>query len=107
MPEFRVAVLGRGGVGRRRFPWTSFSYPESGQWGEDYLASVASDFFGGDHGVVLTNWDITRLGWLGCPSTQALVFLYGPSRNWDLWVYVPVDSEGPAGPLGSECQRIL
>jgi glycosyltransferase involved in cell wall biosynthesis len=107
MPEFRVGVLGRGSIGRRKFPFAQYSYPASAQWGEDYLAGVARDFFGGDHGIVITNWDISRLGWLANPRTESLQALYGAGRNYALWLYTPVDSEGVGGPLGAECQQIL
>jgi glycosyltransferase involved in cell wall biosynthesis len=84
-----------------------YSYPESAQWGEDYLAGVAKEFFGADHGIIVSNWDITRLGWLARPRTPELELLYGTGRNWDLWLYTPVDGEGVGGPLGAEAQGIL
>jgi glycosyltransferase involved in cell wall biosynthesis len=107
MSEFRVGYLARGGIGKRALPFTYYSYPESAQWGEDYLAGVAKDFFGEDYGIVFSNWDLTRLGWLAAPRTPELSMQYGPGRNWDLWVYSPVDSEGVGGPLGAEVQQIL
>ena len=101
LPQFRVATLGRGAVGRSKFPWQQYSYPEStGQWGEDYLAKVCEDFFRGDWGIVLSNWDVSRLGWLTDPSRLPEPYrtAYGPDRQWSLWGYIPVDANGPVAP---------
>jgi glycosyltransferase involved in cell wall biosynthesis len=102
MPEFRVAVLGRGSVGKRAFPWQTYSYPESACWGEAFVGEVAADFFGPDHGIILSNWDISRLaGLLRRPEA-------GADRNWDLWGYFPVDGVGPDGQgLGMEARQLL
>jgi glycosyltransferase involved in cell wall biosynthesis len=105
MPEFRVACLGRGGMGRRRFPWTSYQYPASGQWGEDYLAPAWNDFSGGENGVVLTIDDASRRLWFAQPvgmPAEMQRFL-GSGRNFLKWGYFPVDSTGPNGktlPIG-------
>ena len=111
MPEFRVGFLGRGSQGMRKFPWTTYSYPEAtGNWGEKYLAGVASDFFGNDRGIVFSNWDISRLGWLQNQSEMAadLQTAYNPSmRNWDLWGYFPVDGWGPNYAQGVENRQTL
>ena len=34
MPEYRVAVLGRGLGQRRKFPFTLYDFGEDGNWGE-------------------------------------------------------------------------
>lgn len=110
MPEFKVGFLGRGSQGMSKFPWTTFSYPEStGGWGHQYLAGVADDFFGKDYGIVFTNWDISRLGWLtgqGLPDDLAKA--YGSGKNWEVWAYPPVDSCGVSGVgLGVEARYTL
>ncbi len=111
LPELRVGFLGRGGQGLRKFPWCSYSYPEAihSQWGQNYLAGVTKDFFGSEHGIVFTNWDISRLGWLtGQGLTPDLAKAYGPSRNFDLWLYTPVDGLGIDGQrLGVEARNTL
>lgn len=109
MPQFRVGFLGRGSQGLRKFPWTTYSYPESAGWGESYLAGVANDFFGSDRGIVLTNWDVSRLGWMnGNGLSPSLQKAYGQGKNWDTWLYTPVDAVGPDGySLGAESRHTL
>lgn len=98
MGDFRVAVLGRGSEGFRKAPWTVYSYPEQAGWGQHHLPRITKDFFAGDHGIVFSNWDISRLTWL--PAVQG--------RNWDAWLYAPVDHTGPDGQrLGIECRNAL
>jgi glycosyltransferase involved in cell wall biosynthesis len=62
-----------------------------------YLAGIAKQFFGADHGVVITNWDVSRLGWMaGRGLAPDLAQAYDPRyRNWDTWLYSPVDNFGP------------
>jgi len=43
MPEFQVAVLGRGSVGNSKFPWTSYSYPEHGDWKTEAFTPARQD----------------------------------------------------------------
>ena len=101
MPEFKVGFLGRGSQGMAKFPWTTYSYPISGfgTWGENHLAGVVDDFFGKERGIVFSNWDISRLGWMtGLGLSDELARAYNPkARNWDLWGYFPVDGVGPSG----------
>ena len=109
LPEFKVAVLGRGGIGKKSFPWTSYQYPETGHWGEAYLEEVIRDFFGEERGIVFSNWDLSRLGWLLGPQyqSQRQAQAFGAGRNFDLWNYLPVDSCGPSGQaLGVEQSQI-
>jgi glycosyltransferase involved in cell wall biosynthesis len=89
--------MGMGGVGRRQFPWTSYSFPQDGQWGSNYLAECWTDFAGEDAGIVMSLWDLSRMLWLS--ETRSLPpdlgrFL-GSGRNFYKWGYVPVDSTGP------------
>jgi glycosyltransferase involved in cell wall biosynthesis len=109
LPEFRVGYLGRGAVGRKAFPLTQYSYPESAGWGQDHIEEVIRDFFGEERGVIFSNWDLSRLGWLFGPQyvNQRQATLFGEGRNFELWSYVPVDSVGPSGvSLGIEQSRI-
>lgn len=110
LPEFDAAYLGRGSVGKKKFPWTQYSYPEStGGWGQDYLEEVIRDFFGEERGIVFSNWDLSRLGWLLGPQyqNQRHAQVFGEGRNFDLHCYVPVDSTGPNGhSLGIEQSQI-
>lgn len=97
MPEFRVAYMGMGGVGRRKFPWTNYSFPQDGQWGSNYIAECWTDFAGEDAGIVLSLWDLSRQFWMGQPTNLPadLAKFLGPGRNFYKWGYVPVDSTGP------------
>lgn len=100
MPEFRVGYLGRGGMGRKKFAWTSYAYPESGQWGEGYIQHAWSDFSGGESGVIWSLWDLSRMLWYGQPQTLQqvnpdLAKFLGTGRNFAKWGYTPVDSTGP------------
>ena len=110
LPEFKVAVLGRGAVGKRSFPFTQYSYPEAtGGWGQDYIEEVIRDFFGEERGIIFSNWDLSRLGWLFGPQYQSQrhAHVFGEGRNFDTWSYVPCDSTGPNGvSLGIEQSQI-
>jgi len=108
-PEFRVGYLGRGGVGRRKFPWAQYSYPEQGQWGEDYLPMVWNDFRDGERGIVMSLWDASRMLWFGQPAGlqgyPELQKFLGEGRTFEKWGYFPVDGEGPVDqqlPLGMQ-----
>jgi len=97
MPEFRVAVLGMGGVGRRKFPWTSYQFPSDLQWGANYIQQAWTDFAGNDNGIVMSLWDLSRMMWFGQPQglPADLARFLGSGRNFLKWGYVPVDSTGP------------
>ncbi len=99
MPEFRVGYLGRASVGRLKFPWTTYSYPESAGWGEQYLASVWSDFSGGERGIVWSNWDASRMLWLARPEglPDNLANAYDADCTFQKWGYFPFDATGPDG----------
>lgn len=109
MPEFKVGFLGRGSQGHSKFPWTTYSYPEVMGWGDQYLSDIASNFFGAERGIVFTNWDVSRLSFLAGQGIRPdLAKAYGPGKNWDTWLYTPVDSVGPDGrALGIEQRQTL
>lgn len=109
LPEFKVALLGRGSIGKKSFPWTQYAYPDGAGWGQDYLEGVIQDFFGEERGIVFSNWDLSRLGWLLGPQyiNQRQAQAFGAGRNFDTWIYSPVDSTGPSGvSLGIEASQI-
>lgn len=111
LPEFQVGFLGRGTQGHRKLPFTMYSYPAvSGGWGEYYLANAASNFFESERGIVFTNWDACRVGFFsGRNVPLELARAYDRNmRNWDAWLYAPVDSCGPDGQrMGIECRENL
>lgn len=99
MPEFRVGYLGRGEGTRRRFPWVSYCFHESGQWGQDYIQNAWEDFADGSPGVILTTDDPSRRLWFadsrGCaPELQKFL---GDGRDFQKLGYFPIDSTGPDG----------
>jgi glycosyltransferase involved in cell wall biosynthesis len=104
MPQFRVGYLGRGGVGSRRFPFQQYGFPESAQWGEEYLERVWSDFAGDERGIIFTIWDPSRLLWFARPEYVAddnlKAFL--TSGCFQRWGYFPIDAVGPGGKLSAE-----
>jgi len=95
MPEFQVGYLGRMGVGRSHFPWVSYSFPATAQWGESYIQSAFEDLSQGRRGIILTVWDSTRLLWFADP-----VGMPDSLQNWlasgavERHGYFMVDSEG-------------
>lgn len=99
MPEFRVGYLGRGGCGRVDYPWMQYSFPDSAQWGEDYLPSVWEDFSRGKPGIIMSLWDASRMLWFANPkgTNKVLERFLGDGRNFLKWGYFPVDSRGPNG----------
>lgn len=98
MPEFRVGYLGRGSVGRARYPWANYSYPVTGQWGEAYIEQVWDDLRQSQTGIILTVWDASRLLWFGDPDNSGLppqlAHFLGPQRTFQKWGYFMQDSEG-------------
>lgn len=96
--RFRVGYLGRGSIGDRRMPWTSYSYPaDTGGWGEEYVANVWRNFSDGEDGIIFSNWDLSRLGWFLRPEhmREDIAAFLGPQRTFAKWIYTPVDSVGP------------
>lgn len=104
MPEFRVGALARGIGNTRMLPFSMYPYPESGQWGQEYIEGVWNDFSGGEAGVIMTTDDLSRRGWFANPGQYgSLERFLGQGRNFRKWAYTPVDSIGPSGnSLGGE-----
>ena len=95
MPEFQVGVLGRMSVGRAHYPWVTYSFPATAQWGEDYLQNAFEDLAQGRRGIILTSWDATRLLWfadpMGMPERLQRFLASGAVERWGLFMQ---DSEG-------------
>jgi glycosyltransferase involved in cell wall biosynthesis len=95
MPEFRVGYLGRGAIGKARFPWAQYSYPPAGQWGEDYIEACWSDLAGDRKGIIFTCWDASRLLWFSDPNgIPQESFLR--SGRFERWGYFMCDGAGVA-----------
>lgn len=106
LPEFRVGFLGRGGITDARLPFVQYNYtPKVGcEWGSDILPEVWENFAAGDHGIIFTIWDATRLGWFGAHATfdreapgysaKLHRFIATGHERFDRWGYFPVDATG-------------
>lgn len=105
-PHFRVATLGLGGTGRNDLPFMQY-HMQLNEFGELSLPRVWDDFTGGQPGVLMTIWDLSRLLWLAHPGT--LTDQWGWLAEWvaarrssgqmKVWSYLPIDSVGPQGRL--------
>jgi hypothetical protein len=98
LPEFRLGVLGRAGLGRSYFPWTSYQFGPHEQWGEGRIMEAWNDLSQGQKGVVLTVWDASRLMWfsdpLGMPNDFQQWLASGAIERWGLFMQ---DCEGVLG----------
>ena len=99
LPQCRVGYLGRGIGNRRKLPFTVYDYPESGGWGQDYIAQAWNDFSGGDYGIIFSTDDLSRRHWFTNPVGMSgdLATFLGEGRTFQKWAYVPLDSVGPNG----------
>lgn len=107
LPEFRVGVMGRGGIGTSKLPFPTYSFPETEQWGEGWLPSVWEDFAGSAFGHILTIWDLTRLDWFARPRMGGPLQEFLTSGKFKRWGYIPVDHYGIGGKLTGMCVDTL
>lgn len=109
LPQFRVGVLGRGGHGSSQLPFAQYNFDTSAQWGEYHIESVWQDFAGRDkaRGVVMTIWDISRLGWFANPHMGGGLERFLRGGWFSKWGYIPVDSYGVGGRLTGRCVPTL
>lgn len=95
MPEFQVGVLGRMAGGRAHYPWVTYSYPATAQWGEEQLQDCFEDLSQGRRGIIFTIWDATRLLWfadpVGMPERLQNFLASGAVERWG---YFMQDCEG-------------
>jgi glycosyltransferase involved in cell wall biosynthesis len=99
----RVATLGYGGGGSRRFKFPQYSIEGMGKdWVIPNLPEVWEDWAGDEPGVILCIWDASRLGWFSRPNVMCEI---PPLRQFLLsakvrrWTYTPIDADGPNGKL--------
>ena len=99
LPQFRVAVLGRGIGNKRMFPFVLYDFPETCQWGEGYIQNSWENFSEGQPGVIVTLDDQSRRHWFANPTglPEDLAKFLGTGRNFQKWMYLPLDSTGPNG----------
>src|SRR5262245_29819722 len=107
LPEFRVGVLGRGGQYSTRLPFAQYNYAESDQWGEREIEWVWHDFAGKNRGIVMTVWDLSRLGWFSRPMLDGALGDFLRSDRFEKWCYFPVDGFGIGGRLSGQLADTL
>jgi glycosyltransferase involved in cell wall biosynthesis len=99
----RIATLGYGGPGSRKFKFPQYAIEGMG---EDFvipnLPEVWKDWAGDEAGVILFIWDASRLGWFSrpnvmCEDERLRDFLTSAKIN--RWIYNPLDADGPYGRL--------
>jgi len=97
LPEFRVGVLGKGGIGSAHFPFPTYFVPaHTIDFGQSVLEEAWWDFAGSEHGIIFTINDISRMLWLARPEyagdEQLEKFLR--RDHFKLWGYFPIDGTG-------------
>jgi glycosyltransferase involved in cell wall biosynthesis len=109
MPEFRVGTVGYGGSGDRNLPFPQY-YAVCDDWVPLDLPNIWDNFCGGEKGILLTIWDMARLGWLGqleCPEMQCRISPWLRQAKMDKWSYCPIDAEGPNGKLSFPLKQTM
>jgi glycosyltransferase involved in cell wall biosynthesis len=110
MPDvFRVASLGYGGPGKREIPFQQYHAHSVQDWMLPELPLVWDDFASDEPGIVMINWDASRVGWFADPRLCPIPHL----RKWletakiRKWTYTPIDAEGPNGKLSWKLKETL
>ncbi|CAN5950990.1 unnamed protein product [Sphagnum jensenii] len=97
---FRVCTFGYGGLVSRHLPYHQYIMDgmKEGDWVTPTLPEVWRDWAGAEKGIILTIWDISRLGWLLRPEMQceSLVLReFLMKKPFKIWSYIPIHAEGP------------
>jgi len=109
---YRVAALGYGGPGSRRFGFQPYVIEGLTDWVIPTLPEVWQDFAGNEKGIVLAIWDPSRLTWFSRPETELLKEREA-LRRWlfnapfERWLYCPLDATGPDGKLSFPLKQTL
>lgn len=111
MPDtFRVATASPGGINSRHLPFHQYNLDGVENFVCPTLPEVWENFAGNDKGVLMTIWDLSRLGWLTQPKIQCEIprlrnFLI--DKPFKLWAYLPIDAEGPNDKLTYPVKQTL
>jgi glycosyltransferase involved in cell wall biosynthesis len=110
VPEFRVGVIGKGGIGSARFRFPHYHVPaQTMEFGESIIEEAWYDFAGNEHGVVFAINDPSRMLWLGqpkyCDDERLQRFL--EAGHFSRWLYPPVDGTGIADRLTAPSRDTL
>jgi glycosyltransferase involved in cell wall biosynthesis len=110
---YRVAVLGCGGPGSRKFGFQQYAIEGMQDWIIPALPEIWEDFAGKEKGICLTIWDPSRLMWFSQPARCEMLAEYPVLREWltrssfERWGYFPVDASGPNDKLSFPLQQTL
>ena len=106
---FELATAGYGGTYSRKFPWKQYSFQKLTDWTIPELPGIWQDFAGDRKGIILWVWNASWLPWLAnpdlLPPSDLKTFLQ--SGQFENWIYVPVDAEGPYGKMVESQGEIL
>jgi len=111
MPDaFRVATFGYGGVVSRHLPYHQYIIEGSQNFVCPTLPEVWRDWAGDEQGILLTIWDLSRLGWLLRPEMQCenpILREFLLKKPFKIWTYLPIDADGPNDKLTFPLHQIL
>ncbi len=98
---YEVATVGYGGPGSRKLPFREYHLHNIEGWLVPELPAIWEDFTGNAGGILFSIWDMSRLYWLGNPSTCRIPFLrqWSEQAKMEKWAYHAIDAEGPNGKL--------
>jgi glycosyltransferase involved in cell wall biosynthesis len=97
----RVATLGCGGPGSRKFNFPQYSIEGmGGDFMIPNLPEVWEDWAGREEGVMWCIWDASRLGWFSRSSNPEFspnphLKQFFQRAKFKRWIYAPVDGDGP------------
>jgi glycosyltransferase involved in cell wall biosynthesis len=97
VPEFKVGVLGKGGVGTSKLTFPQYFIPAHGaDFGQQVLEEVWWDFAGVEHGILFSINDPSRMLWLARPEYSGDDQLESFLRrdHFKRWGYFPIDATG-------------
>lgn len=109
----RVATLGYGGAGSRKFGFPQYTIEEMKDFIVPAFPEIWGDFAGSDPGICMTVWDLSRLMWFAQPGRCEMLADFPILRQWLMnsaftrWGYFPIDAGGPNGKLTFPLRQTL
>ena len=98
---FRLATLGVGGAGSRKYPWMQYHMQNTDQWQISDLPHAVTEHFDGEPGICFFIGDAARYGWLVHPESCTIPslgqWLIANSGRFQKWLYTPVDADSIDG----------
>lgn len=107
---FRVCSFGYAGVVSRHLPYHQYIMEDHQDFVCPTLPEVWRDWAGEEKGVVLTIWDLARLGWLLRPEIQCanpVLRQFLLTKPFKIWSYLPIDASGPNDRLTFPLMELL